>query len=46
MNADSCQLIAVCLRAAYFDVHRNTVTAAEALVCFVIVSGYVDPDWV
>ena len=26
MNADSCQVIAVCLRTAYFDIHRNAVT--------------------
>ena len=46
MNADSCQVIAVCLRTAYFDIHRNAVTAAEAFVLLVVVSGYVDPDWV
>ena len=43
---DSCQGIAVSLRAADFDVHRNAVPAAKALRCLVIVSRYVDPDWI
>ena len=43
---DASQAMAVSLLTSYTDIQGDLVPAAEAFAVLVVITGYVDPDWV